>query len=117
MFWWDGGPPTGFGWDQRREAAARLARQVDAARVATSGCLPQTIEIAHRLSRVTDAQSTVSPDGRFRWNGQRWVPTRKQQRRTWLLALAILGGIVGLLLVLFLIVFGPVIVELFKVFD
>lgn len=25
VFWWDGGPPTQFDWDQRREAAARLA--------------------------------------------------------------------------------------------
>jgi hypothetical protein len=25
VFWWDGGPPTHFDWDQRREAAARFA--------------------------------------------------------------------------------------------
>ena len=25
VFWWDGGPPTQFDWDRRREAAARLA--------------------------------------------------------------------------------------------
>jgi hypothetical protein len=66
---------------------------------------------------VTDADSTVSPDGRFRWNGEHWVPTPKQQRRTWLLVVAILGGILGLLAVLILIVFGPVIVELVKVFS
>lgn len=37
VFWWDGGPPTQFDWDQRRGSRRPLCREVDASRVATSG--------------------------------------------------------------------------------
>ena len=65
---------------------------------------------------MTESQPTVSADGRFRWNGERWVPTAYQRRRTCLLVIAILGGIFAALLVLFLIVLGPTILALFRVF-
>lgn len=66
---------------------------------------------------MTDSPPTVSPDGRFRWNGERWVPTAHQRRRTCLLVVAILGGIFAAFLALFLIVFGPTIIALFRVFS
>lgn len=65
---------------------------------------------------MTDSPPTVSPDGRFRWNGERWVPTAYQRRRTWLLVVAILGGIFVAFLALCLIVLGPTIIALFRVF-
>ena len=63
-----------------------------------------------------DRQPAVSPDGRFRWNGERWVPTAYQRRRTCLLVIAILGGIFAVFLALFLIVLGPTILALFRAF-
>lgn len=66
---------------------------------------------------MTDSPPTISPDGRFRWDGERWVPTAYQRRRTCLLVLAILGGIFAAFLGLFLIVLGPTILALFRVFS
>jgi hypothetical protein len=66
---------------------------------------------------VTDSPPTVSPDGRFSWNGERWVPTAYQRRRTCLLVIAILGGVLAAFLALFLIVVGPTILALFRVFS
>ena len=65
---------------------------------------------------MTDSPPTVSPDGRFHWNGERWVATAYQRRRTCLLVIAILGGILAAFLALFLIVLGPTIIALFRVF-
>ncbi len=68
-------------------------------------------------SPVPQSPPTISPDGRFRWDGERWLPTAYQQGRTCLLVLAILGGIAAVFLAVFLIVLGPAIIELFQVFD
>lgn len=65
---------------------------------------------------MTESPPTVSPDGRFRWDGERWVPTAHQRRRTCLLVLAIVGGVFAAFLALFLVVFGPAILALFRVF-
>jgi hypothetical protein len=65
---------------------------------------------------VPDSPPAVSPDGRFRWDGDRWVPTAYQRRRTCLLVIAILGGIFATLLALFLMVVGPTILALVRVF-
>jgi hypothetical protein len=65
---------------------------------------------------VTDSPPAVSPDGRFRWDGDRWVPTAYQRRRTCLLVIAILGGIFAAFLALFLMVVGPTILALVRVF-
>ena len=65
---------------------------------------------------MTDSPPTVSPDGRFQWNGERWVPTAYQRRRTCLLVIAILGGIFAVFLALFVIVLGPTILALLRVF-
>lgn len=66
---------------------------------------------------MTESPPTVSPDGRFRWNGERRVPTAYQWRRTGLLVVAILGGIFAAFLALFLVVLGPTILALFRVFS
>jgi hypothetical protein len=65
---------------------------------------------------VPDSPPAVSPDGRFRWDGDRWVPTAYQRRRTCLLVIAILGGIFAAFLALFLMVVGPTILALVRVF-
>jgi hypothetical protein len=65
---------------------------------------------------VPDSPPAVSPDGRFRWDGDRWVPTAYQRRRTCLLVIAILGGIFAAVLALFLMVVGPTILALVRVF-
>ena len=65
---------------------------------------------------MTDSPPAVSPDGRFRWDGDRWVPTAYQRRRTCLLVIAILGGIFAAFLALFLMVVGPTILALVRVF-
>jgi hypothetical protein len=65
---------------------------------------------------VPDSPPAVSPDGRFRWDGARWVPPAYQRRRTCLLVIAILGGIFAAFLALFLMVVGPTILALVRVF-
>lgn len=65
---------------------------------------------------MPDSPPAVSPDGRFRWDGDRWVPTAYQRRRTCLLVIAILGGIFAAFLALFLMVVGPTILALVRVF-
>jgi hypothetical protein len=65
---------------------------------------------------VTDSPPTVSPDGRFEWDGRRWVPTAHQRRRTCLLVIAILGSIFAVFLALFVIVLGPTILALLRAF-
>ena len=65
---------------------------------------------------MTDSPPIVSPDGRFRWDGERWVSTADQRRGTCLLVVAALSGLFAAFLALFLIVLGPTILALFRVF-
>ena len=57
-----------------------------------------------------------SPDGQFRWDGRRWVATPRRTRRTVLLVLLILCGVLGIPLILIAVVWGPAIIEMFRLF-
>jgi hypothetical protein len=65
---------------------------------------------------MTDVDPLLSPDGRFRWDGRRWVATPQQTLRTVLIVLGILAAGMVLLLGLLAVVLGPAIVEMIKVF-
>jgi hypothetical protein len=65
---------------------------------------------------MSDTEYPVSPDGRFRWDGFRWVPTARQQRRTVLLALGLVGSVVLGFVALFALVLGPTVFKLLEAF-
>jgi hypothetical protein len=65
---------------------------------------------------VTRDNVPVSPDGRFEWDGRRWVATREQRRRSLMMAFGIVTSILVFTLGLMLLVLAPAIIALIEVF-
>ena len=63
---------------------------------------------------MAELDPLVSPDGRFRWDGQRWVATPRQMRRSALLALLILGVVFGIPLLLLVAIWAPAIIAILR---
>jgi hypothetical protein len=63
---------------------------------------------------MTELDPLVSPDGRFRWDGKRWVATTRQLRRSALLALLILGVVFGIPLLLLIAIWARPIIAMFR---